>query len=296
MATLLIGGNGMIGVPLIKHLCDMGEHVVSYSSSSPAKKIDGCDYVQGDVTEYGTLNMVLKKYDIQRIIHNAAVSNHLLYRDNPYKVYRINVVGTLTALEAARNNGIKRFVYISSCGAYGPVGDGTVEETRPLVADGPYGASKVAGEALVKNYDLDTVSLRIGFVYGPGRWHACPIKDILTEALSKGYVKWEQGLDTILDFIYIDDCVKAIADIAFAKSYPHLEYNIGGGERVPYTRVVERVRQLFPGMSIEVGPGQMGYAPMGNLSIKRAKDDFGWYPRVTMEQGIGQYLEWLRQL
>lgn len=294
MSTLLIGGNGMIGTPLIKYLHDKGEHVVSYSSHPPAQKVDGCDYVQGDVTEYGTLNMVFKNHDIQRVIHNAAVSNHLLYRDNPYKVYRVNVIGTLTALEAARNYGVERFVFISSCGAYGPIESDIVAETQPLVADGPYGASKVAGEALVKNYGLDTVSLRLGFVYGPGRWHACPIKDILAEALSKGFVTWNTGMDTILDYIYIDDCVKAIADISFAKSYPHLEYNIGGGERVPYTRIVDRVRQLLPGIDIKVGPGQMGYAPMGALSIQRARDDFGWYPRVTIEQGIGQYLEWLR--
>ena len=71
MATLLIGGNGLIGSGLVKYLCEAGEEVNSFSSHEPAKRIPGCTYVQGDVTEYGTINMILKNYPIDRILHNA---------------------------------------------------------------------------------------------------------------------------------------------------------------------------------------------------------------------------------
>lgn len=74
MATLLIGGNGLIGTRLVEYLCEKGEQVISFSLHSPARKVSGCVYVQGDVTEYGTLNMTLKQYSIDRVIHNAGIS------------------------------------------------------------------------------------------------------------------------------------------------------------------------------------------------------------------------------
>ena len=56
MATLLIGGNGLVGTRLVRHLAEMGEQVIVYSGHAPAARVDGCVYYQGDVTEYGTLN------------------------------------------------------------------------------------------------------------------------------------------------------------------------------------------------------------------------------------------------
>ena len=121
MATLIIGGNGLVGTRLVSHLCGMGEEVISFSGHKPSCEVKGCTYVQGDVTEYGTINQILHTHKVERILHNAAVSHPKLFLDNPYKIYRTNVVGTLTALEAARNYGVSRFVYMSSGAVYGSV-------------------------------------------------------------------------------------------------------------------------------------------------------------------------------
>ena len=83
MATLLIGGNGLVGTRLVRHLAEMGEQVIVYSGHAPAARVDGCVYYQGDVTEYGTLNQVLHEHPVDRIIHNAAVSHPKLFLDNP---------------------------------------------------------------------------------------------------------------------------------------------------------------------------------------------------------------------
>ena len=95
MSTLLIGGNGLIGTRLSAYLADHGEEVFSYSLHSPSQKHPGVHYIQGDVTDYGTLNMLLKQNHIDRIIHNAGVSHPKMFRDNPYKIYRTNVNGCL---------------------------------------------------------------------------------------------------------------------------------------------------------------------------------------------------------
>lgn len=295
MATLLIGGNGLIGTKLAEYLCSKGEPVISYSLHAPKEKTEGCTYIQGDVTDYGTLNMVLKEHNVDRIIHNAGISHPKMFIDNPYKIYRTNVTGVLTSLEAARNYGIQRYVYISSGAVYGNVHYDVVEESLPLHSENPYGATKVACEELVRNYGLDSVSLRIGFVYGPGRVNECPVNMILSSCLREGRVNWEHGADQMLDFIYIEDCVEAIARIAMSDHNPHKEYNIGGGEVIPYRRIIAKAKELFPEAEIKVGPGDLGYDNLGALSVQRAYEDFGWKPRVSIEEGMIRYADWLKK-
>lgn len=295
MATLLIGGNGLIGTKLVEYLCRNGEKVISYSLHPPKELVDGCTYIQGDVTEYGTLNMILKEHKVDRIIHNAGISHPKMFIDNPYKIYRTNVSGVLTSLEAARNFGIQRYVYVSSGAVYGNVHYDVVEESLPLHAENPYGATKVACEELVRNYGLDSVSLRIGFVYGPGRVNECPVNMILSSVLRDGFVKWKHGAEQMLDFIYIEECVEAIAKIALSSHNPHTEYNIGGGELIPYSRIIAKVKTLFPEAEIEIGDGDLGYDNLGALSVKRAYEDFGWKPKVSIEEGIDRYAAWLKK-
>lgn len=295
MATLIIGGNGLVGTRLVRYLCEMGEEVISFSAHAPVQEVKGCVYAQGDVTEYGTLNMLLKTYRVDRILHNAAVSHPKLFRDNPYKIYRTNVLGTMISLEAARNYGISRYLYMSSGAVYGNIHMDVVTEEVPMHSENPYGATKVACEELVRNYGLDAASLRIGFVYGPGRKYECPIHQILTDCMQKGKVNWEHGRDQKLDYIYLEDCVKAIAVIAMAEELPHTEYNVGGGEIVPYTRVIQQARKLYPQVEISVGEGDLGYDNLGALSVERAAKDFGWRPEVCIEEGMERYNDWLRK-
>ena len=247
------------------------------------------------MTEYGTLNQVLHEHPVDRIIHNAAVSHPKLFLDNPYRIYRTNVTGTLVSLEAARNFGVRRYIYISSGAVYGSVSLDTVPETVPLHGESPYGASKVACEELVRNYGLDSASLRVGFVYGPGRKLECPIQLLLNGCIRNGSVHLEHGAEQMMDYIYVDDCVDAIATIAMAKKLPHTEYNIGGGENVPYSRVISCFQKLYPNAAIQVGSGTLGYDNLGAMDMRRAFADFGWRPKVTLEDGIAQYAKWLEE-
>ncbi len=294
MAVLLIGCNGLIGTKLTEYLCQRGEEVIAYSLHAPVNPVPGCKYVQGDVTDYGTINMIFRNHNIERVIHNAGISHPKLLIDNPYKIYRTNVAGVMTSLEAARNYGVSRYVYISSGAVYGNVHYDVVDESIPLHAENPYGATKVACEELVRNYGLDSVSLRIGFVYGPGRIHECPVNMILSSVMRTGKAIWEKGRDQMLDFIYVDDCVKGIAEISMTDHNPHTEYNIGGGEVIPYTRIIRKAQEMFPDAEIRIGSGDLGYDNLGALSVQRAYEDFGWKPEISIERGMELYADWLR--
>lgn len=294
MAILLIGGNGLVGTRLVSYLAKAGEELIVFSGHAPAVQLSGVTYYQGDVTEYGTLNQILHKHKVDRIVHNAAVSHPKLFADNPYKVFRVNVTGTLTSLEAARNYGIDRFIYISSGAVYGNVHLDVVTEDVPLHGESPYGASKVACEEIVRNYGLSSASLRVGFVYGPGRKFECPIQMILSDCIHKGCVNWDHGIDQIMDYVYVDDCVEAIATVSLADNLPHTEYNIGGGQNVPYSMVVDCVKKLYPDVPISIGSGTLGYDNLGAMSMQRFYEDFHWKPRTAIEEGISRYNDWLK--
>lgn len=295
MSTLLIGGNGLVGTCLVEHLCEKGEEVLSYSRNIPEQKIKGCEYARGDVNEYDTITNILKNHKVDRVIHNAGVSHPKMFRDDPDMIYKTNVGGVLTSLRAAKEYGIDRYVYISSGAVYGDVHYDLVEESVKLHAENPYGATKVACEELVRNYGLDSVSLRVGFVYGPRRINECPVNMILTSLLKDGKIEWMQGSEQMLDYIYIEDCVEAIVKIAFADKIKHKEYNVGGGEVIPYTRIINKARKLFPGAKINIGEGDLGYDNLGALSMQRVYEDYGWKPKVTIERGMELYLDWLRE-
>ena len=120
-----------------------------------------------------------------------------------------------------------------------------------------------------RNYGLDSASLRIGFVYGPGRKYECPVNMILRDCILKSEVMWERGMDQKLDYIYLDDCVKAIATIAMADKLPHTEYNVGGGEIVSYSRIVDKVRELYPKVPVSIGRGAVSYT---HLDVYKRQD------------------------
>lgn len=296
MSILIIGGNGLVGTRLTQKLAELGEKVVSTGTHIPAKQVEGVVYEICDVTEYGTLNMIIKNYKVDCIIHNAAISSPKYFSDNPHKVMRVNVMGTLTALEAARNFDISRFVYVSSEAVYGnSIGVDTLYEDSPRRGVDAYSASKIACEEIVRNYQIPTVSLRIGFVYGPGRVIECPIRQMVEEIVTTGSVNWECGMDQMQDYIYIDDAVDGIIAALKSDTLNQAEYNMASGEQVSFERIVKKVQEHFPDAKISIGPGDLGFNPSSKVYMENAFRDFKWRPKYSMEDGLDVYIPWIKE-
>lgn len=296
MSVLVVGGNGLIGTQLGKRLKERGEMVVSTGTRIPPNPIEGIHYEQCDATEYGTLNSIIKKYNVKRIIHNAAISSPKYFSDNPHKVMRINVQGTLTSLEAARNFDVEKFVYISSEAVYGSSkGINILYEDSPRRGVDAYSASKIACEEIVRNYQIPAVSLRVGFVYGPGRFIACPIRSLVTEIIKNGKVNWPCGMDQKQDYIYIDDVVDGIISALYSNTLTQAEYNMASGDQVSFERIVNKVREFYPNAEINIGSGDMGFNPSSKLYMDNTFRDLSWKPKYTMEQGLEKYIPWIEK-
>ena len=221
MAVLLVGGGGLIGNNLVQRLCDHNEELVVYSAHMPKTAVD-CAWYQGDVTDEKRLTQVFQENKIDRVIHNAGVSSPKLYLDDPYKIYRTNVIGVLNSLKVAKKYQVSRFIYISSAGVYAPDAPIDVKEEDTRKGNLPYRASKICGEEMVRNYGMESVSLRVSYVYGPGRYVSCPIREMAEELYKKGKINRESGIDQQQDFIYVDDVSAGIEQILHALSLIHI--------------------------------------------------------------------------
>lgn len=293
MNILVTGGSGFIGNKLVEFLCKEKHTVVNFSMVAPEHEIQGSIFVKGDVCNLGALLQTVRDYKIARIVHNAAISNPKLCVDNPYRMFSINVIGTINALQTAHLFDVDQFVYISSGAVYGNMMENQVFEYDATRGNSMYGASKVASEEIVRNYGLSSISLRLGFVYGPGRTIDCPIKNLLEQVISTGQINWDKGKDQVMDFVFIDDVVFAIYKAIVTDIHGHEDINIGGGDLVKFTKIVEKTKNLFPNAIINIGSGSFGYDNLGKMDLGKARKVLGWNPKVSIDRGIELYTNWL---
>lgn len=293
MSILLIGGGGLIGPVLAQKLRDAGEDLVIYSAHKPQNALEGVRYYTGDVCEYGSLYKVYRENAIHCVIHNAGVSSPKLYTDQPYRVCRINVDGVLTSLEAAYGFGVRRFVYVSTAGVYDPDFQGVVDENTPRRASALYRATKIACEELIRNYGIaETVSLRVSFVYGPGRVVACPIRDMVDSLVHGQSVHWEKGADQQQDYIHVSDVADGIAAVALVPKLERAEYNLGSGQGVCFYEIAQMIQKRYPDGMIRIGPGDLGFSS-AVLDINHLQKDVGWSPKIDFAEGLADYVAWL---
>jgi nucleoside-diphosphate-sugar epimerase len=195
---------------------------------------------------------------------------------------------------------MRRVVFLSSVSAYGNTPDGVdpVPENVVLSPSSVYGASKVAGEALVNAYHLqhglDAVSLRPAWVYGPGRTTACAIRDIIEDAQAGRPTHFPFGRDFFRQYVHVDDVADAILLALDAENFRQRAYTVTGGSYLTLGQVAESVRNVLPSAEIRMEPGR---DPIDDLQarfdISAAANDLGYRPRIALEDGIRSYAEWL---
>lgn len=298
--ALVTGSSGLVGLPLAERLAAEGCVVTGLDPVMPPEGI-GYEALRGDLRDVHQVYRVLRERDIDTIIHSGAISGGMLARDDPFRVCDLNIVGTVHLLEAARAFGLRRFVYISSCSAYGHTPPGPVGEEAPLRPGTVYSATKGAGDLLVMAYrsqfDMDAVSLRIGGIYGPGRSTWCVIKTMVENAVAGHPTHFDWGAGETRIHMYVDDTVEAIVRAARApERAPEPVYNVTRPDMVSMDRIGEIVCDRVPGIEITF---QTGGSPMvyrrAPFDVSLVARDFGFTADTTIEDGIARYVAWERK-
>lgn len=321
MSTVLVtGGLGNIGSYVTRKLIEKGEKVVTYDVRLDTTLVNDLigkfECVIGDILELPSIIDVIKRYKVERIIHMVTAGLDPA-EANPLLGFRIDVEGGMNVLEAARLMDIKRLVYISSRGVYGPTrGEHAHPTYKPIDEDYPkeprdvYGAAKLFMEnmSLIYNriYGLDTVILRFAVTYGPGKRarhgvRALPNK-IIESAMLMEPLKIPQGGDQVVDLVYNKDVANGILLACFAENLEHRVFHLGAGKGETLRHMIEILQKIFGEVPIQIGPGLNFFGGTTSsvrfsvFNIDRARTELGYKPQYDLEKGVRDYIETMRQL
>jgi UDP-glucose 4-epimerase len=314
MKWLITGGCGFIGTSLIRNLQTEGGHQVrvldnlstatrddlalvcdfrEVSSESIQGAPEGVELVVGDILNEQLAHVVAWGVDV--IVHLAANTGVGPSVEDPRADCYANVLGTFNYLEAARQNGVQRFVFASSGAPAGEV-EPPIHEELPPHPVSPYGASKLAGEgycsAYARSFGIDTVALRFGNVYGPGSVHKnSVVAKFIRRALEKKPLEiFGDGTQT-RDFIYIDDLIGALILAATQDNVGGETFQIASSRE---TTVGEMTEQLVgtlaangvTGIEVVNAEIRVGDVKRNFSDTSKAKARLGWQPQTDLKNGL----------
>ncbi|MDP3158582.1 MAG: GDP-mannose 4,6-dehydratase [Reyranella sp.] len=322
MSVLVTGVAGFVGSHVARALLARGEAVVGVDNFSdyydPILKFarlkalredKGFTFLEGDIADRDAMQALAGRHgDLDRIVHLAAQPGVRHSMVDPYIYVQTNVMGHLVMLELARGlitrkeGGLKHFVYASSSSVYG--GNRKLPFAIDDRVDKPvslYAATKRADELMTETYThlygMKATGLRFFTVYGPwGRPDMSPY--IFAKAIHEGSTIQLYHLGFIKrDYSYIDDIVAgtlAVLDKPSAEA-SHRVYNLGATRSEDIVHVISLFEKaLGREAKVELRPGEPGDMQETAADIADTTRDFGWTPKVTVEQGIPLFVDWFK--
>jgi UDP-glucose 4-epimerase len=308
---LVIGGTGVIGHFVTRQLADRGQRpvVMTVSGNTGLIKdiLDRTTVVKGDIVDAEGLAATVADHGITHIAHLGA---NVGVEENPAHSARVYVEGMINVLEAARLNGVRRVVYTSTKGVYGPVrgeyGHPTytplTEEMMPVPAT-VRGSYKLAGEHLGRIYrarhGFDFIALRFSSTIGPAKTQRHDTTSVHSKMIENAMLgipaRIEKGGDAVTDVIYNGDAARGILCALDAEGVTSEVYNIGSGYGITLAEFGEAVRESYLGAEFDIGPGTQYLHPdtTGHcvLDATRARDELGFEvqydPAALVEAYVG---------
>lgn len=312
MNILVTGGMGLIGHNVVKRLQDQGHTVAIIDNATNYGIIphDEIDYLMrerrkktGDKSFWYTGDIANKEYidkifnieEPEIVIHLASFPRQKVVNSNPALGSRTMSEGLLNLLEASVNVDVRKFVYISSSMVYGNFTD-DVTEDAVCKPQGQYGIMKLAGEWLVKDYarkdNLVYTIIRPSAVYGPLDVEDRVIAKFMLTAMRGGVLE-VNGASEALDFTYVDDAADGIVAAALSDNTDNETYNITKSHSRSLLGAANLAVNIVGKGTIVVKEKDMDFPSRGALNIDAARRDFGFDPKVDVEEGFEKYYEWL---
>ena len=312
MNILVTGGLGLIGHNVVKRLQDMG-HLVSimdtktnygiipqdeidYLMDERRKKIAVDSYIYDrDISDASSVDHVFNVEQPEIVIHMASFPRQKVVNANPAWGSRVMSEGLLNLLEASDKYDVRKFIYISSSMVYGDFTDDVTEDAicKP---QGQYGIMKLAGEWLVKDYTRKTnlvhTIIRPSAVYGPLDVEDRVIAKFMLTAMRGGTLN-VNGANETLDFTYVEDAADGIVAAALSDNTENKTYNITKSHSRTLLEAAQLALKLAGGGTLVVKDKDKDFPSRGALNIDAARRDFGYDPKVDVEEGFERYYEWL---
>jgi len=296
---LLIGGAGFVGFHTISRLEEAGydrKDIAVFDNFSLGRPdhLAGVNIITGDITRPEDVDTAMK--DSEVVFHLAAIKEVPYSVAHPIETNLVNVCGTLNVLEAARKSN-SRVIYASAASVYGTPRYLPIDEHHPTNPESPYGASKLAGEkycgAYYYSYGLPTVCLRYTNVYGKGMTSRNVIEAFVDNALKGKPLVLQAGGEQKKQFTHVKDVSQANV-LALKTNLKHGTFNIAGERPVAVKELASIVKSFIKSANIVIEEKRTGdiVAEDLHISIEKAKKELGYKPKISIEEGVKEYVEW----
>ncbi len=324
-AWLVTGGAGFIGGNFVLEAVARGIRVINLDALTYAGNLDTLAslegnpdhvFVHGDIGDRELVSRLLAEHRPDAVVNFAAESHVDRSIDGPGAFIQTNVVGTLGLLEAVRDywKGLQgeakdafRFLHVSTDEVYGTLGEtGKFTETTPYAPNSPYSASKAASDHLVRafhhTYGLPTLTTNCSNNYGPYHFPEKLIPLVIAKALAGEPLPVYGDGKQVRDWLYVADHCEAIRTV-LAKGAVGETYNVGGNSERQNIEVVRAICDLLdqrrPRADGKLRSSQItfvadrpGHDRRYAIDASKLKNELGWEPKHTFEQGIAATVDW----
>jgi nucleoside-diphosphate-sugar epimerase len=311
MNILVTGGLGLIGHHVVNKLESLGHDVVITDTRTTYGIIpqDEIDYLMGerlkkiktdqiyniDISNADNIDWLIQKHQPAIIIHMASFPRQKVVNANPAMGARTMMEGLMNLCESAKNHNVIKFLYISSSMVYGDFTDDVTEDYN-CKPQGQYGIMKLSGEHIVKDYSrrncFSHTIIRPSAVYGPLDVEDRVIAKFMLTAMRGGVLN-VNGANETLDFTYVDDAADGIVAAALSPNTNNKTYNITKSHSRTLLEAAQLALKLAGGGTLIVKDKDADFPSRGALNIDAARKDFGYDPKVDVEEGFERYYEWL---
>ncbi|PYQ50528.1 MAG: LPS biosynthesis protein WbpP [Acidobacteria bacterium] len=307
MKILVTGGAGFIGSHLAQALVADGHRLRVLDDLSGGRRENLADVredvelLRGNCADMETARRAARGVEV--VYHQAAVPSVARSVDDPALSHRANATATLTMLVAARDAGVRRFVYAGSSSVYGDTPQLPKSEDMAPRPRSPYAVGKLMGEHYLRIfhelYGLETLTLRYFNVYGPRQSASSPYSGVISlfvTALLAGrrpvlYGNGEQSRD----FTYVEDVVQGNLRALRARGLAGQHVNVATGHRVTLRELLRTIaRELGVPARAERKPPRKGDVRHSLADISAARRLLGYRPRVDLETGLRHTVQWYR--
>lgn len=301
---LVTGAAGFIGSALAKRLLKDGNDVVTidnlttgYVSAIP----DGIKFIKGNCQDEKIIKS-LEAYKFDAIYHIAGQSSGEISYDDPVYDLQSNTQSTLLLLKYAIKNECRKFIYASSMSVYGAQPDTNISESSLTQPESLYGVGKLASEhylRLYQKYGIDTFSLRLFNVYGPGQnmenLRQGMVSIYLAQALKNKHILVKGSADRYRDLVYIDDVVDAFVRCLEYRFNEAKIYNVGTGVRTTVKTLIESIQGGLPEkVSVEYRGNTPGDIFGIYADIDKINKELAWKPKYNVQQGLENMINWAK--
>ncbi len=309
--VVVTGAGGFIGSHLVDDLLNRGANVtafVHYNARNQWGMLEGrydektpnLTVVAGDISDGLFVRKTIAEKNI--VFHLAALIGIPYSYAAPESYINTNVKGTLNVMQACLESGVDRVIHTSTSEVYGTAQYTPIDEKHPLQGQSPYSASKIGADKIAESFfysfDVPVTIIRPFNTFGPRQSTRAVIPTIITQALTSDQIRLG-SLTPVRDLTYVTDTVQGFIKMAESKKTTGKTINIGSGRGITIGDLADIIiRQINPdirivGDDLRVRPEKSEVMQLlcdNKLALKLT----GWQPECTLEDGLSQTIEWMK--